>query len=144
MDLRSDLLTHRQLAMRHLLDRLNTRLGRPLPVVLQTEASECALASLAMVAQHFGHRTELADLRRKYPISLKGATLKDLIRIADQIGLAARPLRLELDELQKLRMPCILHWDLNHFVVLVTVGRNTAVIYDPAAGVRKLPLSKLS
>src|ERR1041384_5284747 len=100
--------------MNNLLHQLNTRLGRPLPLVLQTQASEC----------------ELADLRRKYPISLKGATLKDLIRIADQIGLAARPLRLELDELSKLRLPCILHWELNHFVVLVSVGRNTAVIHD--------------
>jgi ATP-binding cassette subfamily B protein RaxB len=52
--------------------------------------------------------------------------------------------RLELDELRLLKTPCILHWDLNHFVVLKSVGRHGVVIHDPGMGVRRLPLSEVS
>ena len=113
-------------------------------MILQIEASECGLASLAMVAHHHGHATDLAELRRRHAISLKGATLKDIIHIADQLGMAGRPLRLDLDELAELKTPCILHWDLNHFVVLASVTRDHIVIHDPAIGIRKLPMAEVS
>jgi ATP-binding cassette subfamily B protein RaxB len=125
-------------------ERLNLGWGRRTPMILQTEASECGLASLAMIASYFGYEADLADLRRRYGFSLKGATLKDLVRIADQLGFATRPLRLELEELPKLRTPCILHWDLNHFVVLVSIGRSGAVIHDPAFGLRRMMQTELS
>ncbi len=116
-----------------------------MPSILQTEASECGLASLAMIANWHGYRVSLSELRRRFGISLKGATLKDIIVIADAIGLAARPLRLELDELAELRLPCILHWDLNHFVVLQSVNPGHHVtIQDPAVGARKLSLAEVS
>jgi ABC-type bacteriocin/lantibiotic exporter with double-glycine peptidase domain len=51
-------------------------------------------------------------------ISLKGSTLAHLIQIGSQIKLASRPVKLELTDLDKLRLPAILHWDFNHFVVL--------------------------
>src|SRR5438132_242929 len=87
--------------------------GRRLPMVLQTEAAECGLACLAMLVGYHGRGSELADLRRRFGMSLKGCTLKDLVRVADELELASRPLRLELDELRELKTPCILHWDLN-------------------------------
>src|SRR5947209_3552239 len=107
-----------------LVERLNLGWNSRSPLVLQTEASECGLACLTMLAQRFGYGIDLPTLRRRFGMSLKGATLKDVIRVADQIGLAARPLRAELAELSQLRLPCILHWDLNHFVVLERVDRN--------------------
>ncbi len=122
-------------------DRLQFGWGRRLPVVLQTEAAECGLACLAMIAGYHGHDSDPTALRRRFGFSLKGATLKDLIGVADRIGLASRPVRLELDELGMLRTPCILHWDLNHFVVLKSVGRGGIVIHDPAEGVRRLHAS---
>jgi ATP-binding cassette subfamily B protein RaxB len=125
-------------------ERLNLGWGRRTPMILQTEASECGLASLAMVASYFGYESDLTDLRRQYGLSLKGATLKDLVRIADQLGFATRPLRLDIDEIGKLRLPCILHWDLNHFVVLVSVGNSGIVIHDPAFGMRRLKLPDVS
>ena len=125
-----------------ILDGLNVGFGRKLPLVLQSEASECGLASLCMVAAYHGYPAELADLRRRFGISMKGATLKDLISIADRIGLAARPLRLELDELSKLKLPCVLHWDLNHFVVLTEVGTKKVTIHDPAVGLRRLSVEQ--
>jgi ATP-binding cassette, subfamily B, bacterial CvaB/MchF/RaxB len=88
------------------------------PLILQTEAAECGLACLAMVASFHGYRTDLASLRRKHSISLKGTTLAHLIQIGSQMKLASRPVKLELTDLNKLRLPAILHWDFNHFVVL--------------------------
>jgi ATP-binding cassette, subfamily B, bacterial CvaB/MchF/RaxB len=122
----------------NLLDELNLGIGPRLPMLLQTEAAECGLACIAMVAGFHGNASDMAQLRRRFGLSLKGATLKDLTSIADQIGFAARPLRLEADELPQLATPCILHWDLNHFVVLKRVGPGGAVIHDPAVGVRRL------
>jgi ATP-binding cassette subfamily B protein RaxB len=123
----------------NLLDELNLGLGARLPMVLQTEGAECGLACLAMIAGYHGNACDMAELRRRFGLSLKGATLKDLVGIADQIGLMSRPLRLEADELPLLQMPCILHWDLNHFVVLKSAGSDSIVIHDPGVGVRKLP-----
>ncbi|MGE0709922.1 MAG: peptidase domain-containing ABC transporter [Planctomycetota bacterium] len=122
---------------------LELGLGRRLPSILQTEAAECGLACLAMLAGYHGQHTDMADLRRRFGLSLKGATLRDVARVADQLGFATRPLRLELDELPLLATPCILHWDLNHFVVLREVGRRGAVVHDPAVGERRLTVAEL-
>ena len=127
-----------------ILERLNLGWGSRLPMVLQTEASECGLACLVMVTQYFGNAADLPGLRRRFGMSLKGATLKDVMRVAEQVGFAARPLRLELEELAQLRTPSILHWDLNHFVVLERIDGDAAVIHDPAVGVRRMPMSELS
>ena len=127
-----------------MLDGVNFGIGQRLPMVLQTEAAECGVACLTMLAGFHGHHTDLAELRRRFGVSLKGATLKDVIRVADQIGLASRPMRLELAELSMVKTPCILHWDLNHFVVLKSVGRNHALIHDPAVGVRRLSMAEIS
>lgn len=107
-----------------------------LPVILQIEASECGLASLVMIAIFHGHQTDLATLRRRFSISRKGMTLENLIRIAQALQLGCRPLRLEMEHLSELQLPCILHWDMNHFVVLKSVSTRRIVIHDPAVGER--------
>jgi ATP-binding cassette subfamily B protein RaxB len=112
--------------------------------ILQSEASECALASLAMVANAHGLQLDLFDLRRRFPVSLKGATLAQLISHAGALNFSSRTLRLELDELAQLPLPCILRWDLNHFVVLKKVGRRHITVLDPALGERRLPLAEAS
>ena len=119
-------------------------LGRSLPVILQTEATECGLACLGMVAGYHGRRTDLAQLRRQFSISQHGATLGQLIGIAGALGLASRPLRLDLEDLDQLRTPCILHWNLNHFVVLKKVTRRGLFIHDPASGLRRVSLDETS
>jgi ATP-binding cassette subfamily B protein RaxB len=118
------------------LDRLNIGIGRSFPMILQSEAAECGLACLCMIAQFHGRHEELPDLRRRFGMSLKGATLKDIVRVADEMGFASRPLRLELDEIGQLRLPSILHWDMNHFVVLTRVDGDKVTVHDPATGVR--------
>ncbi len=110
------------------------------PVILQTEATECGLACLAMVAGQYGHRIDLPSMRRRFSISLKGATLKSLISIAQALHLQTRPLKLGLEHLGDLKLPCVLHWDMNHFVVLKAVRRSSVVILDPAVGERMLSI----
>ena len=117
---------------------------RRLPMIRQTEAAECALACLAMVAGFHGHAVELTALRQRFSLSLKGATLARLIEMADALGLASRPLRLELGELGQLATPCILHWGLNHFVVLKRVTGDRIELHDPAVGERRVRLSEVS
>jgi ATP-binding cassette subfamily B protein RaxB len=114
------------------------------PLVLQTEAAECALACLAMVAAAHGHRTDLPTLRQKFSLSLKGATMADLMRMAGDLKFNPRALRAEPEQLSQLALPCVLHWDLNHFVVLTAVRGNVATLHDPARGVRRMKLDELS
>src|SRR4051812_11917800 len=115
-----------------------------LPLVRQTEAAECGLACLAMVASFHGHRVDLNTLRRRHPVSLNGVTLRALLQVASQLRLVGRPLRLDLENLRQLRLPAILHWDMSHFVVLKSVGRQGITIHDPAAGERYLPVAEAS
>lgn len=110
----------------------------------QAEAAECGIACLAMVANHHGHRLDLAVLRRRAGLSVKGSTLTDLMRVAADINLSARPVRLELEELGELRLPAILHWQLNHFVVLERVGHDHVTILDPALGRREISMKSTS
>lgn len=113
-------------------------------VVLQSQATECGLACLAMVADAHGSGLGLRELRQRFPVSAKGTTLQRLIEIAGDLNLRGRALRLDLSQLSRLALPCVLHWDLNHFVVLAELSSRHAVVLDPAVGKRRLPLSALS
>ncbi|WEN14744.1 cysteine peptidase family C39 domain-containing protein [Rhodanobacter sp. AS-Z3] len=127
-----------------LFDGLQWGWRRPLPMILQTEAAECGLACLAMIARYHGHDVDLPSLRRRHSTSLKGANLARMTELAVHLGFETRPLRLELHELTQLKTPCIVHWDLNHFVVLKQANTRGATIHDPARGVRKLGNAELS
>ena len=117
---------------------------RRVPLIRQTEAADCGLACLAMVASFHGHRVDLNTLRRRYPISLNGVTLRGLIQVAHQLHLVSRPLRFELEHLSQLRLPAILHWDMSHFVVLKGVTRKTITIHDPASGEKSFTVAEAS
>lgn len=123
--------------------RLHFGWGKRLPMIRQSESSECGLACLAMVAGYYGQHIDLPSLRRRFSTSLKGLTLAHLIEIAQTLGFACRPLRLDLDELPRLQTPCILHWNFDHFVVLRDVRKRRATIHDPAVGERRVRLDEL-
>ncbi|CAK16774.1 peptidase domain-containing ABC transporter [Pseudomonas entomophila] len=123
---------------------LNFGVGRKLPVILQVEAAECGQACLAMIAAFHGQVHDLPSLRQKLSPSMKGATLKQLMAMGAQLGLASRPLRLELEALEQLKLPCILHWNFNHFVVLKEVGPRWVTLHDPARGVCRLTRQAVS
>jgi ATP-binding cassette, subfamily B, bacterial CvaB/MchF/RaxB len=100
----------------------------------QSERSECGLVCIAMLASEHGLEFDLASLRARYPVSLKGSTLKGLVDIAGELNLETRALRCEVDDLAQLRLPAILHWRMDHFVVLVKCGGGKFVLNDPAIG----------
>src|ERR1700728_2774351 len=109
-----------------------------LPLIFQTAAAECGLACLAMVANYHGLRIDLATIRQRFCLSLRGMTLAHLLQFAGALGLSGRPLRLELEDLPNLETPSILHWDMEHFVVLRKATKRHIVVHDPALGLRKL------
>ncbi|WP_421413780.1 peptidase domain-containing ABC transporter [Serratia plymuthica] len=124
--------------------KLNLSFRQKLPLLRQTQAAECGLSCVGMIAGYYGHSIDMVTLRQRFPTSLKGSTLSDVMSIAQNMGMSCRAVRLELSELQKLSLPCVLHWDMNHFVVLKSIAGNQVVIHDPARGIRKVPLEEVS
>lgn len=112
--------------------------------VRQTEITECGLACLAMVAASHGQDVDLGTLRRRFQPSMRGASLKSLIGMADGLGLSSRAVKLPLESLKDLHTPAVLHWDMNHFVVLERVKGNKALIHNPDGRSHWYPLAELS
>ncbi|GAA0770944.1 peptidase domain-containing ABC transporter [Actinomadura yumaensis] len=123
---------------------LNFARRRRLPIIQGAEAAECGLACMAMVARYYGHDVDLNGLRQRFTLSMSGATLRSIMGFADSLGFAPRALKVELSALNKVRLPAILHWDLNHFVVLKSVSGTKAVVHDPALGARTYSIADLS
>lgn len=119
-------------------DLLNFGGCRRMPIVLQTEVAECGLACLAMVAGYYGLATDMTRLRLTFSVSGHGTGLKHLINIASRMNFSPRALRCEIADLSYVKLPCIAHWGLNHFVVLKGIKSNRYTICDPAIGERIL------
>jgi len=113
-------------------------------LVRQTEIAECGLASLAMVANYHGLDVDLGTLRRRFAPSLRGASLRSLIGLADKIGLTPRAVKLPLEQLANLHVPCILHWDMNHYVVLERVTAGKALVHNPDGRSSWLSMAEVS
>lgn len=113
-------------------------------LVRQTEIAECGLACLAMVANYHGLDIDLGTLRRRFTPSLRGAPLRSLMGLADKIGLTPRAVKLPLEELKNLHTPCVLHWDMNHYVVLERVRNDKALIHNPDGRSINMPLEEVS
>lgn len=127
----------------NIINKLKFGAGKRLPLFLQTEVAECGLACLAMVSGYHGHQVDVTRLRQRYPLTLRGANLKQIISIAAQLNLSTRALRTDLEGLRDIKTPAILHWDFNHFVVLKSVKGEKVVVHDPAQGERIMSLSEV-
>ena len=127
-----------------IIGKLHFSLSHSLPLQMQTEVAECGHACLSMIASYWGYKTDLTALRRSYPTSIRGVTLADLIAIAEHLNLVCRPLGLELEEIPQLRTPAVLHWNLDHFVVLKKIRRGKLIIHDPAKGRVTMTLAQAS
>jgi len=130
--------------MSELVKRLQFSFYKKLPMIHQAEVAECGLACLAMIASYYGYETDLLTLRRQFSISLKGSKLQDLIDLAKKLHLLSRAVKLDLEDLKHLKTPCILHWDMDHFVVLKKVRGNSVFIHDPAIGAVKYKMAEVS
>lgn len=114
-----------------------------LPIIVQAERSECGLACLAMIASYYGYRVNLNGLRQRFPASIRGASLSELLSVASALKLQTRALRAEPQELGRIALPAIVHWDMGHFVVLKRVSRKGVVVHDPALGERRCSIKEL-
>ena len=124
--------------------RVNFSLRRKAPIILQSEGSECGIACLAMICGYHGLEIDLFNFRHRFGSATQGATLLSLSKTAEQAQLKSRALSLDLDEIQQLKLPCILHWDLNHYVVLIKRKKNSFIIHDPAMGKRVIGIKEMS
>lgn len=97
-----------------------------------------------MISDHYGLGTSVAQLRERFGTSLKGMSFARLIECSQALGLMARPVRLELQDLKNLKLPCILHWNFDHFVVLESVRSTRIVVLDPSSGRRSVSMMDAS
>lgn len=118
--------------------------GKRLPIYHSMGVAECGLTCLAMIATYHGHKTDLATLRGRYPLSINGTNLDTLSKIAKDLQLEPHMYSLELEGLQVLKAPCILHWDMKHFVVLKKITKRYAIIHDPSEGSKRLSLAAVA
>lgn len=118
--------------------------GTRLPVLRSSEISECGLVCVAMIAAFHGRHESLTSLRQRISISTSGLRLRDLLNIAEGLGLSGRAVRVDLEGLPHLQRPALLHWGLSHFVVLKDLTLRGATIHDPAVGVRRVTRAELS
>ena len=120
---------------------LNFSFRRGVPLLLQTEIAECGPVCVAMLAGYFGKHIDLSALRgacQRLGFSAQGTNLSELMVLANEFQLNGTALKGEVDELLDVRLPCILHWKLQHFVVLTKITRKRGIyqyhIHDPGAG----------
>lgn len=114
------------------------------PLVRQTELAECGLACLTMIANYHGLQVDLGAMRRQFAPSLRGSSLRDLTTVADRMGMIPRAVKLPLARIGDLHLPAILHWGLNHFVVVERVKGNAALIHNPTGNTKWMPISEVS
>ncbi|TMX46409.1 peptidase domain-containing ABC transporter [Vibrio sp. Hep-1b-8] len=126
------------------LDLLTFNGAKRVPLILQSEASECGLACLAMVSSFYGQKVNLSSLRKHVVVGSQGMNLKQLMSVSGAINLSSRALQCDLEEIKLLKLPCILHWNLDHFVVLTGVSKKWLSINDPERGKRKISLQEFS
>ena len=117
---------------------------KKLPVVTQVESSECGLACISMISTYYGKHNSLRELRGKYSGSNRGLNLSQLSRVCHELEINNRPIKVPVEKLEKIQLPCILHWEMNHFVVLKDVTKEGVIIHDPAVGIRKIKNDEVS
>lgn len=125
-------------------DKLKFSFSRSLVLIKQDEAGESGLACLAMVADYHGISFDLDALKRQHPQTSDEQTPDQLVRLAKEFKLVARPVTAAHRDLRSLSLPCILQLPQSRFVVLARVGRKTVTIYDPASSIREVSLRRLA
>ncbi|HBC8734845.1 TPA: peptidase domain-containing ABC transporter [Klebsiella oxytoca] len=125
-------------------EKLNFSLRKKNPVILQSEAAECGIACLAMISGFYGLNIDLFNFRQRYGSPSQGVTLLSLSKTGERAGLKSRALSLDIDEIKQLKLPCIIHWGMNHYVVLTKVRKSSFIIHDPALGKRVIGMQEMS
>ncbi|CAM3519430.1 Lactococcin-G-processing and transport ATP-binding protein LagD [Klebsiella spallanzanii] len=127
-----------------IVSKLNFSLRRKTPIILQSEAAECGIACLVMISSFYGLNIDLFNFRQRYGSPAQGVTLLSLNKTAERAGLRSRALSLDIDEINQLKLPCIIHWGMNHYVVLTKVRKTSFVVHDPTLGKRIIGMQEMS
>ena len=114
------------------------------PVVLQLEVVECGAASLAMAMAYHKMWVPLERLRVDCGVSRDGSSAKNILKVARMYGFDAQGYRVEPEDIDTIPLPCIIHWNMNHFVVLTKISKDTMHITDPARGEVKVPIEQFN
>lgn len=128
----------------NIISKLNFSFRKSTPVILQSEVSECGIACLAMISGYYGLNIDLFNFRERFGSPSQGVSLLSLSHTADRAGLKNRALSLDLDEIHQLKLPCVIHWGMNHYVVLTKVRKSSFVVHDPALGKRIIGIQEMS
>lgn len=112
---------------------------RNFDIVRQHDSMDCAAASLGTVCNYYGKKVDLNTLREKTYLSKEGASLLGLSDAAENIGFKTIAGRFTIQELkEKIPLPCIIHWNQEHFMVLYKYKGGKFYLADPAEGFLKL------
>jgi ATP-binding cassette, subfamily B, bacterial len=104
--------------------------------IQQRDAMDCGPTCLAMVCRFYGKNFAVQGLREKAEIGKDGVNMLGISQAAESIGYRTQAVQLSVEELSTMaRLPCILHWDQNHFVVLYKARKNKFIIADPGKSV---------
>src|SRR5205085_9821691 len=116
---------------------------RSIPMVHQLTATECGAACLTMVLGYFGKEMGLEEVRDIVGASRDGVSALSIVKAAEPVGLRARGIRVDVDQLDMLEPGAsILHWQFAHWVVYAGRGRNYVELNDPGVGRRKISIEQ--
>jgi ATP-binding cassette, subfamily B, bacterial len=114
------------------------------PFYKQLNAMDCGPTCLRMVAKHYGKHYNADTLRQKAGFSKEGVSLLGISETAEKIGFRSRGVKLTIEQLKEASLPCILHWNQNHFVVLLSIAKNKVSIADPGKGILTYTINEFS
>ena len=114
------------------------------PTILQMEAVECGAAALAIILSYYKHYVSLEELRISVGVNRDGSNAASVAKAARTYGLNASGKRLDFDTLQDIKLPCILFWGFNHFLVLEGYEKDKFYLSDPASGRRTVDTEEFS
>ncbi len=106
------------------------------------EATECGAASLSSILSYYGLFLPLEVLRQECGVSRDGVNALNIIKAARRFGMEAKGNRYSTEDLLQIRMPAIIHWNFNHFLVLEGFKKNKACLNDPAGGHRTVTMDE--
>lgn len=109
------------------------------PLFRQSEQMDCGIACLRMIAAYHGKYLSTTELRQVIKKGKDGVSLADLYEASEKLGFKASGVEINLDQLKRsIKLPCILHWENQHFLVLYKLRRNKFFLADPSYGLCKL------